>query len=72
MSVQSPLGRVLGSGSAKEGTEHWWGQKLTAVAKRIGMQLQGVKHSFSRDSYWDVLPNLGWHVKDEGNGCAMC
>lgn len=32
MSLQSPLGRFLGHGSAKEGTEHWWGQKLTAVA----------------------------------------
>ena len=31
MSLQSPLSRVLGSGSAKEGTEHWWAQKLTAV-----------------------------------------
>jgi succinate dehydrogenase / fumarate reductase membrane anchor subunit len=32
MSLQSPLGKFLGYGSAKEGTEHWWGQKLTAVA----------------------------------------
>ena len=32
MSLQSPLGKFLGHGSAKEGTEHWWGQKLTAVA----------------------------------------
>ena len=28
----SPLGRVLGWGSAKEGVEHWWAQRLTAVA----------------------------------------
>jgi succinate dehydrogenase / fumarate reductase membrane anchor subunit len=26
---------VLGSGSAKEGTEHWWAQRLTAVALLI-------------------------------------
>lgn len=32
MSLESPLGKFLGYGSAKEGTEHWWGQKLTAVA----------------------------------------
>jgi succinate dehydrogenase / fumarate reductase membrane anchor subunit len=32
MSLRSPLSRVLGSGSAKEGTEHWWQQRLTAVA----------------------------------------
>ena len=32
MSLRSPLGRVLGLGSAKDGTEHWWTQRLTAVA----------------------------------------
>ncbi len=32
MSLQSDLGRVRGLGSAKEGTSHWWGQRLTAVA----------------------------------------
>lgn len=32
MSLRSPLGRVLGSGSAKEGVDHWWWQRLTAVA----------------------------------------
>jgi succinate dehydrogenase / fumarate reductase membrane anchor subunit len=32
MSLRSPLGRVLGTGSAKDGTEHWWAQRVTAVA----------------------------------------
>jgi succinate dehydrogenase / fumarate reductase membrane anchor subunit len=32
MSLRSPLGRVRGLGSAKEGTHHWWMQRLTAVA----------------------------------------
>ena len=32
MSLVSPLGRVLGLGSAKEGVEHWWSQRLSAVA----------------------------------------
>ena len=35
MSLRSPLSRVLGSGSAKEGTEHWWQQRVTAVALLI-------------------------------------
>ena len=35
MSLRSPLGQVLGSGSAKDGTEHWWAQRLTAVALLI-------------------------------------
>lgn len=32
MSLRSPLGRVLGAGSAKEGTGHWWTQRVTSVA----------------------------------------
>ena len=32
MSLRSPLGRVLGLGSAKEGVHHWWVQRLTSVA----------------------------------------
>ncbi|MHB8478501.1 MAG: succinate dehydrogenase, hydrophobic membrane anchor protein [Steroidobacteraceae bacterium] len=32
MSLRSPLGRVLGLGSAKEGTGHWWAQRVSAVA----------------------------------------
>jgi succinate dehydrogenase / fumarate reductase membrane anchor subunit len=32
MSLRSPLSRVLGLGSAKDGTMHWWAQRITAVA----------------------------------------
>ena len=32
MSIQTPLGRVRGLGSAKNGTEHFWHQRLTAAA----------------------------------------
>jgi succinate dehydrogenase / fumarate reductase, membrane anchor subunit len=32
MSLRSPLGRVIGLGSAKEGVHHWWLQRLTSVA----------------------------------------
>jgi succinate dehydrogenase / fumarate reductase membrane anchor subunit len=32
MSLRSPIGRVLGLGSAKEGVQHWWLQRLTSVA----------------------------------------
>jgi succinate dehydrogenase / fumarate reductase membrane anchor subunit len=32
MSLRSPLSRVLGLGSAKDGTAHWWAQRVTAVA----------------------------------------
>jgi len=32
MSLRSPLSRVLGLGSAKDGTAHWWAHRVTAVA----------------------------------------
>lgn len=32
MSLRSPLGRVLGLGSAKGGSSHWYLQRVTAVA----------------------------------------
>ena len=32
MSLRSPLGRVLGLGTAKDGTAHWWGQRVSGVA----------------------------------------
>ena len=32
MSLQSPIARVRGLGSAKEGVHHWWAQRLTAIA----------------------------------------
>ncbi len=31
-SMRSPLARASGLGSAKEGVEHWWRERLTAVA----------------------------------------
>lgn len=30
--TRSPLARAIGLGSAKEGVEHWWHERLTAVA----------------------------------------
>ncbi len=30
--MRTPLGKVRGLGSAREGTEHFWRQRLTAVA----------------------------------------
>ena len=32
MSLRTPIGRVLGLGTAKDGTSHWWGQRASAVA----------------------------------------
>ena len=43
MSLRSPLGRVLGLGSAKSGSSHWIGQRLSAVA----LTLLGIWFVFS-------------------------
>ncbi len=32
MSLRTPLGRVLGHGSAKEGVSHWWVQRISSIA----------------------------------------
>ncbi len=32
MSIRTPIGRVRGLGSARSGTEHFWHQRLTAIA----------------------------------------
>lgn len=31
-SLRSPLGRALGTGSARSGSGHWWLQRVTAIA----------------------------------------
>jgi succinate dehydrogenase / fumarate reductase membrane anchor subunit len=35
MSLRTPLGKALGLGSAKDGTGHWWSQRVTAAALAI-------------------------------------
>ncbi len=32
MGFRTPLGRARGLGSARQGTGHWWAQRLTAIA----------------------------------------
>lgn len=32
MSLRSPISRVTGLGTAKEGVDHWWSQRVTSVA----------------------------------------
>lgn len=53
MSSRTPLARVRGLGSARSGTEHWWHQRLTAVANVplilfliwLGTQVAGGNHA---------------------------
>ena len=50
MSMKSPLGKVLGLGSSKEGTEHWWTQRVTAVAM-VPLMLWFVISTLTMPSY---------------------
>ncbi len=43
MSLRTPLGNVLGLGSAKEGTGHFWGQRLSG----IGLLVLGLWFAFA-------------------------
>jgi succinate dehydrogenase / fumarate reductase membrane anchor subunit len=53
MSMRTPLGRVRGLGSAREGTMHFWRQRLTAIANIpltlfllwLGVRLAGATHT---------------------------
>jgi succinate dehydrogenase / fumarate reductase membrane anchor subunit len=55
MSLVSPLNRVLGLGSAKEGTEHWWGQRLSAIALvGLGLWFAGAALDFGEFDYASV------------------
>ncbi len=60
MNLRSPLSRVLGSGSAKEGTEHWWMQRVTAAALVIlGLWFVYATLGLSEFTHSDLLQWLG-------------
>jgi succinate dehydrogenase / fumarate reductase membrane anchor subunit len=57
MSLRSPLGRVLGLGSAKGGSSHWYAQRVTAVGLvLLGLwlvfSLSGLDGSYEQVSAW--------------------
>ncbi len=55
--IRTPLARVRGLGSAKEGTDHFWRQRVTAVANMIlvtiavfiVLRLVGTSYAEARD-----------------------
>lgn len=52
MNLITPLNRVLGLGSAKGGSEHWWVQRLTAIALiPLGLWLALSLSAFESISY---------------------
>ena len=58
MSLVTPLSRVLGLGSARDGTAHWWGQRLSAIALTVlGLWLVIAVAGFEALDYASVA---GW------------
>ena len=60
MDMRTPLGKVRGLGSAKEGTDHFWRQRVTAVAN-VPLQLffVGFLIKYNGAPYADVVAALG-------------
>lgn len=58
MGSSTALGRVRGLGSAKEGTHHWWHQRLTAGANLLLMVWLLV--SVARLTGYDYASVRGW------------
>ncbi len=56
MSLESPLGRVLGLGSAKEGSDHWWSQRVSAVMNMLlGLWFIGAMATADGYTYLDMM-----------------
>jgi succinate dehydrogenase / fumarate reductase membrane anchor subunit len=57
--MRTPLGKVRGLGSAREGTEHFWRQRLTAVANiPLVLFFVGLLISLNGASYAEVRAAL--------------
>jgi succinate dehydrogenase / fumarate reductase membrane anchor subunit len=57
MSLRTPLGRVLGLGSARDGTEHWWAQRVSAVALALlGLWFAGSLAGLEGFAHAQVIP----------------
>lgn len=60
MSLRSPLGRVLGLGTAKDGTSHWWGQRVSAIALlMLGLWFAIMLATAPGLSHADVVAQIG-------------
>lgn len=59
-SMRTPLGRVRGLGSARSGTEHFWLQRVTAVANvPLSLFVIGLIISTAGSNYSAVKATLG-------------
>jgi succinate dehydrogenase / fumarate reductase membrane anchor subunit len=57
--MRTPLGKVRGLGSAREGTQHFWRQRLTAIANiPLTLAFVGLLICLNGASYEDVRATL--------------
>jgi succinate dehydrogenase / fumarate reductase membrane anchor subunit len=55
MSLRTPLGKVLGLGSARDGTDHWWAQRISAAGLALlGLWFAGSLLLLDSFAYADV------------------
>jgi len=60
MSLRAPLGRVLGLGTAKDGTDHWWGQRVSGVALvLLGLWFVGAMLALPQLGHYTVVEFIG-------------
>ncbi len=60
MSLRAPLGRVLGLGTAKDGTDHWWGQRVSGVALvLLGLWFVASLLALPSLQHYDVVDFIG-------------
>jgi len=56
MSLRTPLNRVLGLGSAKDGTAHFWGQRVSGIALALlGLWFVGSMAAMSGFAHADAV-----------------
>ena len=60
MSLKTPLNRVLGLGSAKDGTAHFWGQRVSGIALAVlGLWFAFALATMPGFEYADALAFIG-------------
>ena len=60
MDMRTPLGKVRGLGSAKDGTDHFWRQRVTAVANvPLMLFFIGFVIKYNGAPYEEVIAALG-------------
>ncbi len=69
MSLRSPLNKVLGLGSAKDGTSHFWGQRVSGIALvLLGLWFAISMAKMPGFAYADSVEFIG----DPLNGVLLC